>query len=287
MTAGASPVLTTPRRGFGPMPIPHEHGAWVMLYAPMLSAFLALRGAHESSPLGFLFLAVTGAFLARHSAALWLRRRGKVQGANAANLPVWTAFFTFLLLAGGVPLLALHGRWQLLFVAPIAGVCFAFHALLQNLPARKRLDRSQWGEVFGACALCLTGPAAVIALGGAWNQTAWLLWAACALFFAGGVTHVKMLLGAAPFKKQGLDAKTKFRIAGDNLALHIVMLVVAFFWALEVAQPLILLAFAPLPLRAFWGIGKLSPQLPSLKRVGMVETVYALWFAVWIGFALR
>jgi hypothetical protein len=48
----------------GAPPLPHEHGAWVMLYAPMILAVAALWPA-PALPVFCLCLATTGAYLAR------------------------------------------------------------------------------------------------------------------------------------------------------------------------------------------------------------------------------
>ena len=53
------------------------------------------------------------------------------------------------------------------------------------------------------------------------------------------------------------------------------------------APQAVALAYAPALLRALWGWVRLSNRLPSLKRVGIAEIVYSLWFAAWLAAALR
>src|SRR5690242_7076943 len=83
-------------------PIPHEHGAWVILYAPLVLGFCA---AHTVNPVLWLVLtlAVTGLFLAREAAGLLLRRRGKVGSS------IWLCAYSAIFLSGALPLL-LHFR---------------------------------------------------------------------------------------------------------------------------------------------------------------------------------
>src|SRR5581483_11988835 len=113
-TPAANAVV--PGLRLGRPPIPHEHGAWVILYAPLFIA-LAATPPFALAPSLLLVLAVTGLFLAREAA--------------------------------GRPLLRSYRRLALLHVGLLVVGLFALHALLLLWPARKRLDRSQWGEILG------------------------------------------------------------------------------------------------------------------------------------------
>jgi len=75
--------------GRGPIPVPHEHGSWVVLYAPLLIGLLA-GGRPSPAAAILLTLAATGAFLARNAAGLLVRGRGE------ADTPLWLALFSTL-----------------------------------------------------------------------------------------------------------------------------------------------------------------------------------------------
>ncbi|MGA1199960.1 MAG: YwiC-like family protein, partial [Candidatus Latescibacterota bacterium] len=54
-------------------PIPQEHGAWFMLYVPLITMLIGLQAPLE--PACLLILTVTGAFLGQHTTILFFRNR--------------------------------------------------------------------------------------------------------------------------------------------------------------------------------------------------------------------
>ena len=279
-----NPAINTSsfRLRMGPLPIPHEHGAWVILYAPLLIA-LATAAALSLAPALFLILAVTGIFMMREAAGLLMRRRGK------PGTPFWLAVYTALFAAGAVPLLV-YGFGRAL--APIGIAVFALfilHSLLLLWPARKRLDRSQWGEILGVASLALTAPAGYVIAHGRLDRTAWLLWIVCTLFFNSAIFFVKMVLAAAKIKRD-FNFQTRLKIGRDHLLYHALLFVAVIVTAAHLgarAGILLAVAFTPILIRAFYGWTRLSNRLPPLKIAGILETVYSLWFAGFLLAALR
>jgi hypothetical protein len=273
----------------GAPPLPHEHGAWVMLYAPMILAAAALWPA-PALPVFCLFFATSGAYLARHAAALWLRRSRRGNGrAPKENLEFWLGVYSLVMSVGGAPLFLVYGRWELLKIAGAAALLFGLHSALQLWPSRKRLDRSLWGEVFGSGVLALTGPATLVAAGGALDRLAFCLWTVCALYFAGGVFRVKMLLAAAKIKGE-FTTRDRFGAAVPSLIFHMLLLAALWFFTVKIGGQAALfawVAFAPSIIGALTGVCILSNRLPKLTRVGILETVYSVWFVAWFAAALR
>jgi|SRR5579884_1595026 len=266
----------------GPPPIPHEHGAWVILYAPLLIA-LATAATLSIAPALFLLLAVTGIFMMREAAGLLMRRRGKV------GTPLWLAVYTALFAAGAVPLLVYGFGPALAPIGLAAFVLFVLHSLLLLWPARKRLDRSQWGEILGVASLALTAPAGYVIAHGRLDTTAWLLWAVCTLFFSSAVFFVKMVLAAAKIKQE-FDIHTRLKVGRNHLLYHALLLVAVIMTAISLGAHtgiLLVVAFTPILVRALYGWTRLSNRLPPLKRAGVLETVYSLWFAGFLLAALR
>jgi len=272
----------TARPGIGPPPLPREHGAWVILFGPMIAAF-AVGASFPLAPALLLVLAVTGGYLARHAASLLMRRRAR----DATDL--WLALYGAAFLAGGLPLVVLYGRVDLLWVELAVALCFGVHSALAALPTRKRLDRSQWGELLGTIALTSTAPAAHITAGGRLDSTALCLWAASLLFYASGIFHVRMLLGAAKIRRE-LSASDRWLAGRDSLIYHVLLAVLVAGLSVRIgglAGLLTWLAYLPVLWRAFMGYATLSSRLPPLKRIGLVETGYALWFTVLFVAAVR
>jgi hypothetical protein len=259
-------------------PIPHEHGAWVILYAPLLIT-LAVVPPFRLAPSLLLLLAVTGLFLSREAAGLLIRRRGR------AGTAFWLGVYLILALAGALPLFLVYHRLALLPVGALVVLLFALHARLLVWPARRRLDRSQWGEILAAGALALTAPAAYVVARGTLDSRAWVLWACCTLFFSSSIFFVKMLLGAGKVRGD-FGWPERWRVGRDNLLYHLLLAVsVAALALLRGGESGVLAAVAYVPVlaRAFKGWATLSNRLPPLKRVGAGETVYSLWF---IGFII-
>ncbi len=274
------PALNAAASGLrvGRPPIPHEHGAWVILYAP-LAMTLAVARPFRLAPSLLLLLAVTGLFLSREAAGLLLRRRGK--GGTA----FWLAVYLALALMGALPLLLIYQRMALLRVGALVLALFALHSLLLLWPARRRLDRSQWGEILATGALALTAPAAYSVATGRLDGFAWCLWAACTLYFSSSIFFVKMLLAAGKVRG-AFGRRERWQAGRDNLNYHVLLvLIVVAVTALRGGPGafLALAAYLPALFRALRGWATLSNKLPPLKRVGMGETLYALWF---IGFFL-
>lgn len=255
----------------GAPPVPHEHGAWVILYAPLVLGFAS---AGLVTPLRWLLLclAVTGAFMGREAAGLLLRKRGK------AGTGFWLGVYTGLFLAGTLPLLFYYRVVPLVAIGAVAALLFCIHSywLLHG-----RMDRSQWGEILGVGALTLTAPAAYATATGGVTPTAWLLWAACLLYYSSSIFTVKMFLGAAKAKRDWSDERRR-DIGRDCLLYHLLLTAALIATACRVGgreSLWLVLAYVPALIRAFRAVAALTPVLPPLKRVGIQETLLAVWFS--------
>ena len=270
------------QRKVGAPPLPHEHGAWVMLYAPLILA-LGVAEGFAWLPSLLLVVAVTGAFLAREPADLLIRGRGK-QGSA-----FWLGAYATVTLAAALPLVLVYDRLALVVVGGIAGGLFGIHAVMLAWPARRRLDRSESGEVLAVTGLTLTAPAAYAVSTGRFDGVALCLWAVSILYFASSIFFVKMLLGGARFKGE-VTPRARLRIGRWNIAYH-VALVAVLAWLAPRAGVfggwLVALAYAPVVLRALWWNARVSRRPPNLKHIGFMEMGYAAWFLGFIIAGLR
>lgn len=264
--------LGSGRRAATTLPMPPEHGAWVMLFAP-LAIGLAVGPPPPPAPALLLVIAAAGALLLQNTTGFVLR--GRAQGRT-----VWLAIYLSLFCASVLPLLLVYHLTALLTLGIPAAALLAMRLALLLIPARKRLDRSLWGEVLGVPALTLTAPAAYIVSGGALDGEAWCLWAATTIYFASGIFVVKMLLAAAR-SKAPLDWPARLRVGRDHLIYHALLIVALGFVATTLprrAALLAVLAYVPALYRALLSWIRLSNRLPNLTRVGFGELLYALWF---------
>ncbi|MBI4551187.1 MAG: YwiC-like family protein [Candidatus Latescibacteria bacterium] len=263
-------------------PFPHEHGAWVMLYAPLVIVLAAVRPVAVLPSL-FLILTVTSVFLGQYALRVFIRRRGP------RLVVAWLGVELTLLAAGLLPLLFVYRLTGLLAIGALAAALFGLHTLLLYWPSRKRLDRSQWGETLAVGALALTAPAAYVVARGGLDPIAWSIWAACVLYFSSGIFYVNMLLSAARIRGE-FDARDRWRVGRDLVVYHVLLILVVGGASLAIggwAAPLAALAYVPVLVRAFWGWATLSNELPPLTRVGLREVAYTLWFTGVFVAALR
>jgi hypothetical protein len=262
-------------------PIPREHGAWAILYTPYLIGTM-VAGAVEPVPSLLLLLAITAVFLAREPATHLLRRR-RTEGAAA-----WLATYGLIAAVCGAVLILYCGRTALLQIGAAAGLAFGLHAALQAWPARKRLDRSLWGEMISVAALTLTAPAAYAVVRGNLDGTAAFVWAACLVFFWSGILHVKMFLAAVRIKG-AFTTDDRRQVAAASFAYHVAATILVAWAAYSVGGPaggLIAVSYLPVFIRAFYACATVTNALPSLKRVGVRELAYSVWFTILLTTAL-
>lgn len=259
----------------GPLPLPHEHGAWAMLYVPLVGVLVALE-PFQLMPSLLLILSVTGAFLAQNVAILLLRGRGE------AGSPMWLGLFLAVSAGAGLPLMGLYGRWSLLGLGAVGLAFFAYHAYVSRLPSGRRLIRSERMELFTVGILAMSAPAAYITVCGALDGVAIGSWGASTLFFASSIFYIKMLLTAAKLRSKGTAEDLK--AARRPVLLYHLMLAVGVLGVGGVlggeAGLWTVLAFVPIVARALIAAVRLAPVAPSLKRIGVIECLYSGWFLV-------
>lgn len=255
----------------GRPPLPGEHGAWVMLYTPLLAASIG-AGADVMHAV-LLGLAVTGAFFGQHAAGLVLRGRRDVSARR------WLWIYAGVWVICGAILFWILETADLLWIGVPAFGLMAWQ-LGRSRFARKRVDRSVPGEFLAIAGLTLTAPGALVAATGALSMTAFGLWVLFAVFFGSSVFFVKMHLQAVQVK-QGVSWLDRLRLGRGLLVYHVALAagLLAIYRMGAPAGGLLLLGFAPAILRALIGWMRLSNRLPNLKRVGLIESVYALWFS--------
>lgn len=100
----------------------------------------------------------------------------------------------------GAPLLFILKLWALiLFLAPAAALL-----LILLMAVKLRRQRSLGMRLPGIVGLALSTPAAYYIATGTLDETAWGLWAACAIYFTGTLFNVRAWFGANKQKKVAL-----------------------------------------------------------------------------------
>jgi len=269
-----------PQLTFAP-PKPKEHGAWGMLYVPLLTA-AGIAGSFDI-PVVVMAAAVTLVFLSQRPYAQLVSNAASRRdpGLLRRNM-TWLAGYwvSTLLLFGGLyfvyDLVALP---RFLWIAiPIAA---AFTLFLW-----KNRVRSVAGELTGICGLTLTAPLTHYAAVGEVQPLGFWLWALCILYFGSSVFFVKAVVGS--FLKSRLRAIAETTVTTRACVLYHggLVLVLASLVSLNRIPPLTVVAFAPVIARGFWGIPTFQPKL-NFARIGWTEVIYSLFFAVATILAMR
>jgi len=153
--------------------------------------------------------------------------------------------------------------------------------------AFRKTERSVAIQLLAVCGLTLTVPAAWYVATSQIDQRAWLLWSLNVLHFAGGVFYVKMHVAAAARRKPFESFAEKARHGAVVLAYHAGLVAVLLALASSgVVSSRASLAYAPVVVRAFVRIVRLSPTL-RIRRLGWTEVAHSLVCAVTLVAAFR
>ncbi len=259
------------------VPLPREHGAWVMLYAPLLTGLIVYPVGWSMSML--LAVLATSAFFGQNALGLLLRGRG--DGGTWR----WLAGCSVLVAVAAVGLWH-AGHGSVLWLGLPAALLFSWQALRRRL-TRRQIDHSLANELVTVPVLGLGAPAAQMIWAGQITPGALLPWIAFSLYFAGSVFFVKMLVGAI---RDPAPPPLRWRRGGVTLLYHGVILLAlgaAMGW-LEHGWILApgLIGFLPVMGRTLFMWWRLSSAPPPLRRIGFVEVGIALWFSIWVGVLL-
>jgi len=181
------------------LPLPKEHGAWVMLAWPFLTALLLrLRGRWAPASTDWLdwlllFLAAVLAYAAFDSLRRAMRQ-ARSRGAGWAGAFLRNPALTWGL---GYGLLALMLGFRLFIAPEHRPLCWISTvgalALLLNLAfVRGRAERSLSGELFGALTLSLTMPASLVLGFGGWQPGFAGLWIVAFLFNGSAILYARL-----------------------------------------------------------------------------------------------
>lgn len=258
-------------------PIPHEHGAWAMLYAPMLIAVVVL-GRFELSVLLFL-IATTGTFLAHEPLAVLVKLNPKRPSSPQIfrESKWWLAIYSAIVIAATAPLLLHYQRWLLAPFGVVLLVLLSAHIYL----ASKREERTIGGEVLGVISLTLTAPSAYYVLTGKLDRFCLLLWILNIVYFTSSIFYVKMRVSRFAKKK---DAQS---LTWQCASYHVLLItgVGGMMWV-NWMTAMAAVAFLPITIRAFVALKPEKGKL-NLQRIGIGETVYTLLFVIFLAWGLR
>jgi nitrous oxidase accessory protein len=254
--------------------IPKEHGAWAVLFVPMIvGAGVADRFSLNAIYLGLSALAM---FLSYVPVQTILRQLFIApQGPNKFRPAIFWATVDLTLGALFIFPLALQKLWLLAGFALLGGLFF-----LANFILTRRYAKTIFSDLMATLGLTLSAPSAYYAVTGRLDQNALLLWLLNFLFFGCGMVYVHMKIRASATKKPELSFDEILGLGKFNLVYHAVVLAIVGFLAIEKLAPLFaVLAFVPMTMHAVYGTFKLSGVV-RFKNLGLLLLAQSIVFAL-------
>lgn len=264
--AQASPGAGSPARSPWVVlpPLPREHGVWAWLLLPLVTGGAAVGSV--SAPLVLLAAGSLAAFCVR-APLEQVRRRPARRRVYLA----WASLYAVAALLTLVPLLAYYQRWALLPLGAL-GAAVALPALFsRGLRYRWRAQ----GELLVVGGLALLAPAAYHAATGEFDGQAAAVWLPPALYGAGSVFYVRMLLEQ---RRVAASARGLGERGGAVGYLAVLWGVTGAAALLGTLPALVMAAFVPLTLKVALAVVRRT-AVDDVRRTGIVEALHAVLFA--------
>jgi hypothetical protein len=260
------------------LPIPTEHGAWAVLFVPLIVG--AAVAGHVTVDHLFLGLSALLVFLATVPMQTLLRHRFIApQPANRVQpAAVWgTVYLAVSCLALVPPLL--NG---FLFL-PVMGSLGAA-AFIGNFLLTRAQPKTVVSDLLGVAGLCLGASASYYVAVGSLDHTALVLWLLNFLFFGCSVFYVQMKINSVSFRKDRLLCRERLAL-GRLLLLYLAaaLALVTLLVAQRVTTVYSLLAFAPMTVHALIGTCRLTATV-RFRKLGFALLAHSLFFGIVIGF---
>jgi hypothetical protein len=255
--------------------LPREHGAWAMLYVPLVTGVMVARSL--SWRVMLFVLSATFLFIARESSVVWWRahRRGESRLDALQRLILYLGFAGLSI----APLVLIDRLYLLVPLGLAALLLLAVNAE----QAVKREDRTLLGETLAIAGLTMSAPAAHYVAVGEWQPAAFWLWLLSALYFVSSIFYVRLRVNLINPRRQAERKIAWRRCASYHAFLLLSLFLVA---ASDRLSFFALAAFAPAIARASWSLVKPGGQL-NLRRLGMLEIIYSVVFLIFITLMFR
>lgn len=255
--------------------LPKEHGAWAMLYVPLVVGLLV--AGRFPLRVVLLLLSATFLFIGRESLSAWWRAfRRRRSAGDAKRL---TLVYISLAVLFAAPLVLFYRLYLLIPFGLLTAALLGTNAEQSAL----RKDRSTVGEIMAIIGLAGSAAASHYVALGDFRITALWLWLLSALYFASSVFFVKMLVKSAHSREEQDRKRAWWQCA----LYHSFLIAILAGLSLGAAVgPLILVAFLPVLVRAVWYLTRPVREL-NLKRVGVLEILYSLVFMAFAALTFR
>ena len=289
--------------------VPREHGAWGLLFVPMVTGVgIAYRESANLFPFVLLLTAAVALFWLRTPLESYLGTSAiRAQTSEERRDVLFVVAYLGAIAALSLAMLLREGANPFLwYIGAIAGAAFAAQILLKP-SAKPALQQLMWrrlprpssegeaerhrgknsgkhattilrmlSEVVGTIGLTASAPAAYYVITGRFGATAWMLWLANLLFAGNQIHYVQIRIHSA--RARGLREKlaTGWVFAAGQLLMAAALFVACFA---KLMPWIALIAFSPLLLRGYlYFFQKPGPLV--VRRLGWNELAQATAFCV-------
>ncbi len=262
-----------------PNPIfPKEHGAWAVLFIPLICGVSYAKQFSMDSifivlaSLSFFLAYVPMQYLLKSIIKKSLTREKIFQSAFWATIYASAGIIFFL------PII-LKGNVEIAFIGIIAAVFFALN-FLWTMHHPKTIV----GDLLAVAGLTLSAPLGYYAAGKTLYSTAILLWCIHFLYFSGAVFYVHMKISAVSLKKNECNLAEKISVGKYTIAYVIFSaILLAVLFSYTIISVGVLVAFVPLYVHCIYGTFMLSSEV-HFKKVGFALLFHSVFYAIIVGF---
>jgi hypothetical protein len=262
-----------------PRPVfPKEHGAWAVLFVPLMSG-AAIAGGFSLNVM-LLALSALGMFLWTVPAqTLWRQcAAGPRQDGRLGRVYLWGTVYLAWGIAFLLPLFG-KGYWLLGPLGLVGAVCLAGSFFQQG-----RFPRTIAADLISVVGLTLSGLAAYYVTSGKADLQGFLIWVFNILFFGSSVFYVHMKIGTISSKN--LEMKPGQMRTANIVYQSGVLVTIALFAMVGVTRWLTILAFIPMGVHVFYGTFHSSFDL-EFKKLGLLLLGQSILFGILLWVSLR
>ncbi len=261
--------------------IPKEHGAWAVLFVPLLVG-AAVAGRFTANVL-LLVLSALGVFMS-HVPVHTILRHLFVTIQTKEKLDhafIWATVYLGFGLAFMIPLFA-QGYWMLLAIGAVGAISF-----FGNFFLTRRFPKTIPSDILAVFGLSLSGLCSYYVVSGMLDTHAIIIWLLMFLFFCCSVFYVHMKIGAATSKKQELSFAEKLSLGKLNVLYHVAVVVLVIALAiLQQTKWFTVLVFVPMAAHAIYGTYKLSGKV-RFKNLGFLLLGQSMLFGILLWVVLQ
>jgi len=254
--------------------ITREHGAWAVLFVPLLIG--AVYADRFSWNVVYLALSALGVFLSYVPMHTLLRRfiGMEIAAEKHSESFFWAVVYLLFGVVFIIPLLR-QDLWYLIPIGILGMVSYFGNFLLT-----RTVQKSIFSDLVAVAGLTLSAPSAYYVSTGVIDEKALVVWILNFLFFGCSVFYVHMKLQATALKKKEWGLEDKLSTGKLNIVYHLVVVIIVLMLAVYHFTPtMVTLAYVPMVFHALYGTIQLHRRV-QFKHLGFLLLGQSIVFAV-------